>query len=39
MSQLRARLEPGAWFVGGCCGTSPAFIAALKERLNSCACG
>jgi 5-methyltetrahydrofolate--homocysteine methyltransferase len=33
-----ALVETGASFVGGCCGTSPAFIAALKEFLNSCAC-
>lgn len=26
-------LEAGARFVGGCCGTSPAFIAAMRERL------
>ena len=26
-----ALVEKGASFVGGCCGTSPAFIAALKE--------
>ena len=32
-----ALVETGASFVGGCCGTSPAFIAALKELLNSCA--
>ncbi|MGO9241492.1 MAG: homocysteine S-methyltransferase family protein [Bryobacteraceae bacterium] len=34
-----ALVEAGASFVGGCCGTGPAFIAALKERLNPCACG
>jgi methionine synthase I (cobalamin-dependent) len=34
---LPALLEAGASFVGGCCGTSPAFVAALKERFASCA--
>lgn len=32
-----ALVEAGASFVGGCCGTGPAFIAALKECLHSCA--
>lgn len=31
---LPALLEAGAKFVGGCCGTSPEYIAALRERLN-----
>lgn len=36
-AHLPALLDAGASFVGGCCGTSPAFIAALKERFRSCA--
>ncbi len=28
-------LDAGANFVGGCCGTSPAFIAAVRERLDA----
>jgi len=36
-AHLPALLEAGASFVGGCCGTSPAFVAALKERFDSCA--
>ena len=36
-AHLPALLEAGASFVGGCCGTSPAFVAALKERFASCA--
>ena len=28
-----ALIEAGASFVGGCCGTAPAFITAVKERL------
>ena len=28
-------LEAGAHFVGGCCGTSPEFIAALRRRLGN----
>lgn len=27
-------VELGVAFIGGCCGTSPAFIAALRQRLN-----
>ena len=30
---LHKLLEAGANFVGGCCGTSPEFIAALRTRL------
>ncbi|MDZ7640089.1 MAG: homocysteine S-methyltransferase family protein [Bryobacterales bacterium] len=30
-SYLPALLAAGASFVGGCCGTSPAFIAALRK--------
>jgi methionine synthase I (cobalamin-dependent) len=37
-SYAPALVEAGASFVGGCCGTSPAFIAALRERLKPCAC-
>jgi 5-methyltetrahydrofolate--homocysteine methyltransferase len=36
-AHLPALLEAGASFVGGCCGTSPAFVAALKERFAQCA--
>ena len=36
-SHLPALLEAGASFVGGCCGTSPAFVAALKEQFARCA--
>jgi methionine synthase I (cobalamin-dependent) len=28
-------VEAGATFVGGCCGTSPQFIAAIREQLAS----
>jgi len=35
-AHLPALLEAGASFVGGCCGTSPAFVAALRERFASC---
>jgi len=31
---LPALLEAGADFVGGCCGTSPDYIAALREKLD-----
>jgi methionine synthase I (cobalamin-dependent) len=34
---LPALLEAGASFAGGCCGTSPAFVAALKEQFTRCA--
>ncbi len=30
-----ALVEAGASFVGGCCGTGPEFIAALKRQINS----
>ena len=30
-----ALLEAGAQFVGGCCGTSPAYIAALCQEIRS----
>lgn len=36
-AHLPELLAAGASFVGGCCGTSPAFVAALKERFASCA--
>jgi methionine synthase I (cobalamin-dependent) len=36
-AHLPELLEAGASFVGGCCGTSPAFVAALKERFAQCA--
>jgi methionine synthase I (cobalamin-dependent) len=32
-----ALLSAGATFLGGCCGTSPAFIRALSEKIVSCA--
>jgi methionine synthase I (cobalamin-dependent) len=35
--QAMALVQAGAGFVGGCCGTSPAFIRALKERMLGCA--
>jgi 5-methyltetrahydrofolate--homocysteine methyltransferase len=35
-AHLPALLQAGASFVGGCCGTSPAFVAALKERFAAC---
>lgn len=34
---LPALVEAGATFVGGCCGTSPAFIEALVRAASSCA--
>jgi methionine synthase I (cobalamin-dependent) len=34
--RLPALLEAGASFVGGCCGTTPEYISALKNRLQSC---
>lgn len=36
-AHLPELLAAGASFVGGCCGTSPEFVAALKERFASCA--
>ncbi len=32
-----ALLSAGATFLGGCCGTSPAFIRALSEKIAACA--
>jgi 5-methyltetrahydrofolate--homocysteine methyltransferase len=32
-----ALLEAGASFIGGCCGTSPEFIRAIRERIALCA--
>jgi len=32
-AEVAAMVEVGARVVGGCCGTDPAFIAALRERL------
>ena len=32
---LPALIEAGAGFVGGCCGTSPAFIRAVRQELGS----
>ncbi len=34
-SYTPALVEAGASFLGGCCGTSPAFISAMKNRLQS----
>lgn len=34
-SYTPALVEAGASFLGGCCGTSPAFISAMKNRLHS----
>ncbi len=34
-SQLGELIDAGARFIGGCCGTSPAFIAALRARLDA----
>lgn len=34
-SSAPALVDAGARFIGGCCGTGPAFIAALVERLKS----
>jgi len=36
-AHLPALVEAGASFVGGCCGTTPAFVKALKERFAACA--
>ncbi|MGF1451016.1 MAG: homocysteine S-methyltransferase family protein [Opitutales bacterium] len=33
-AEARKLVEKGASFVGGCCGTNPAFIAALRRELN-----
>ena len=32
-----ALVEAGARFIGGCCGTNPAFVRAIKERIARCA--
>lgn len=32
-AQCRALLDCGAAYIGGCCGTTPAFIAALRDAL------
>jgi methionine synthase I (cobalamin-dependent) len=32
-AHLDALVDAGAHFIGGCCGTSPAFVAALQTRL------
>ncbi|HZT33649.1 MAG TPA: homocysteine S-methyltransferase family protein [Bryobacteraceae bacterium] len=32
-----ALVAAGARFLGGCCGTTPAFIRALRERISTCA--
>jgi methionine synthase I (cobalamin-dependent) len=29
--------EAGAQFIGGCCGTGPEFIAAIRKRIDACA--
>ncbi len=33
-SHARALIEAGASFIGGCCGTNPGFIKALKQQLS-----
>lgn len=38
-AHLPALIEAGASFAGGCCGTSPDFIRALKERRSQCVSG
>jgi methionine synthase I (cobalamin-dependent) len=35
VSYIPQLLEAGASFVGGCCGTSPAFVAAISRQLRS----
>jgi methionine synthase I (cobalamin-dependent) len=35
VSHLDALVDAGASFVGGCCGTNPAFIAALRAHLDA----
>jgi methionine synthase I (cobalamin-dependent) len=37
-SHLPALLEAGAGFIGGCCGTTPAFITELRQQLDRLAC-
>jgi 5-methyltetrahydrofolate--homocysteine methyltransferase len=34
-SYVPALLNAGASFLGGCCGTSPEFIKAVKDRLKT----
>lgn len=34
-SRVGELIEAGASFIGGCCGTNPAFIAALRARLDA----
>jgi methionine synthase I (cobalamin-dependent) len=34
-SHLDEVVDAGASFIGGCCGTNPAFIAALRARLDA----
>jgi 5-methyltetrahydrofolate--homocysteine methyltransferase len=36
-AHVPALIEAGATFVGGCCGTTPAFIRAVKEKVLPCA--
>jgi methionine synthase I (cobalamin-dependent) len=36
-SHVPALLDAGATFVGGCCGTTPEFIRAVKEKVAQCA--
>ena len=36
-SFVPALVEAGASFIGGCCGTTPDFIRAVKEKLDQCA--
>ncbi len=35
VGHLPALIEAGASFIGGCCGTSPAFIRAIRKKLDS----
>jgi methionine synthase I (cobalamin-dependent) len=34
-SHLGELIDAGANFIGGCCGTSPAYIAELRARLDA----
>ena len=36
-SYVPALLDAGARFIGGCCGTGPAFVRAVRERVSGCA--
>jgi len=36
-SHIPNLLDAGATFVGGCCGTTPAFIRAVREKVDQCA--